>query len=116
MRSVASINPQATLNYQEQRGALNETMGRVFNRLFGCWQHELGRPFSNNGRSYRVCTKCGMSRDFDLDSWKTHGHYQVGTPKTGYSRVSSLRRVSTNQKPLKSLTSIESIKHAGFAA
>jgi hypothetical protein len=125
MQSVVSINPQVSMNQQERRGALNETVGRVLNRLFGCWQHNLSRPFSNNGRTYRICVNCGMSRDFDTTSWKTHGHYQPTGPGIIYPKIRTLRAVPTSQKPLaQRVTSIGSIKHgqldtncnAGFAA
>jgi len=100
MQSVLSINQQMTMDHQERRGALNETLGRVLNRVFGCWQHNLSRPFSNNGRTYRICVNCGMSRDFDTTSWKTHGHYHLAETKIHYSKASTLRRVRTNQKSL----------------
>ncbi|PYS69043.1 MAG: hypothetical protein DMF69_18225 [Acidobacteria bacterium] len=100
MESVLSINHQVTFAQQERRGALNGTLGRVLNRVFGCWQHNLSRPFSNNGRTYRICVNCGMSRDFDTASWKTHGHYQPTGPGIVYPNVRTLRRVPTKQKPL----------------
>jgi hypothetical protein len=99
MQSVTSINHQVIMD-QERRSALNEPMGRrVINRLFGCWIHELGRPFSHNGRTYRVCVKCGMSRDFDPASWKTHGHYHATEPNFSYPKISACRPVRTNGKP-----------------
>jgi len=100
MQSVLSINPQVTMDHQEQPGALNNNMGqRVMNRLFGCWIHELGRPFSNNGRTYRVCIKCGMSRDFDPASWKTHGYYHVTEPNVSNPKTRSWHPVPKNGKP-----------------
>jgi hypothetical protein len=98
MQSVASINHDVIMD-QERRSALNETMGRrVMNRLLGCWIHELGRPFSHNGQTYRVCIKCGMSRDFDPASWKTHGHYHATEPNFSYPKISACRPVRTNQE------------------
>jgi hypothetical protein len=100
MQSVLSINHQVGMAQQERHGALNETLGRVLNRVFGCWQHDLSRPFSNNGRTYRICTKCGMSRDFDTASWTMKGHYHVtATSKIVYPKSNALRRVHTDQKP-----------------
>jgi hypothetical protein len=100
MQSVLSINHQVAMAQQERHGALNETLGRVLNRVFGCWLHDLSRPFSNNGRTYRICTKCGMSRDFDTASWTTKGHYHVtATSKIVYPKSSALRRVYKDQKP-----------------
>jgi hypothetical protein len=99
MQSVASINPQVALDHQKQRGALNETLGRVLNRVFGCWQHKLSLPFSNNGRTYRICVNCGMSRDFDPASWTTHGHYRVTGPNVIYPKLHALRPGLTNRQP-----------------
>jgi hypothetical protein len=125
MESVLSITHQVTLNQQERRGALNETLGRVLNRVFGCWQHNLSRPFSNNGRTYRICVNCGMSRDFDTTSWKTHGHYHVTETKVAYPRINAVRAVPTKQRSLPhrvpSLGSMTQEQHVtnyntGFAA
>ena len=41
----------------------------------GCRHARLSRPFTREGRTYRVCIKCGMRRDFDLRNWKTYGPY-----------------------------------------
>jgi len=57
----------------ERRRELNSAAERLVQRLLGCWQHELSRPFTYQQRTYRVCMKCGLSRDFNLASWKTHG-------------------------------------------
>ena len=44
-------------------------------RLFGCWHLHLGLPFTRGGHTYRACAKCGMRREFDLNTWKTRGRY-----------------------------------------
>jgi hypothetical protein len=125
MQSVLSINHQVAMDQQEQRGALNKTLGRVLNRVFGCWQHNLSRPFSNNGRTYRICVNCGMSRDFDTTSWKTHGHYQPTGNGIVYPKIRTLRAVPTKHKPIpQRVTSLGSMKqeqrsvnyNSGFAA
>ena len=119
MQSVLSINHQVAMAQQERHGALNETLGRVLNRVFGCWQHDLSRPFSNNGRTYRICTKCGMSRDFDLASWTNQGHYHVTTTsKIVYTKSNALRRVYKDQKPSRyaterRLTSLSALARSG---
>lgn len=64
---------QHVRNYEERRRALGEAVERVLDRILGCWQHDLSRPFSHHGMGYRVCLKCGMSRKFDLVSWQTAG-------------------------------------------
>jgi len=93
MQSVATLNQQMIMDRGERRHALNQTVERVMNRLLGCWLHELGRPFTYSGRTYRSCVKCGMSRDFDAASWKTHGHtYRLNTVDFGYGRVRTTSR------------------------
>ena len=73
MQSVATIN-QRMINESEVRThALNAAAKRLVQRLLGCWQHDLSRPFTDRGRTYRVCVKCGLSRDFNLATWKTQG-------------------------------------------
>ena len=73
MQSVAVLDQRMIKDHQERRRALNNATQRLVQRLFGCWQHELSRPFTNKGRTYRVCMKCGLSRDFNLTIWKTQG-------------------------------------------
>lgn len=93
MQSVLSLDHRMARDHQERRRALNQTLERVVNRVFGCWQHDLSRPFSNGDKTYRVCLKCGMSRDFDATSWKTHGHYHRNGPQLHHARGQALRRV-----------------------
>jgi hypothetical protein len=71
MQSVATINQQMIKGHAERSKALNEAARSLLQRVLGCWQHDLSRPFTNNGRTYRVCVKCGMSRDFNLTTWQT---------------------------------------------
>ena len=74
MQSIATLNQQMTKDYEERSRALNSAAQRLVARLVGgCWQHDLSRPFTRNGKTYRVCMKCGLSRDFNLSTWETHG-------------------------------------------
>ena len=73
MQSVAVLNQQMTKDHAERSRALKDAAQRVVVRLLGCWQHDLSRPFTRNGKTYRVCLNCGLSRDFNLDTWETHG-------------------------------------------
>jgi len=75
MQSYAILNQQRMKNDAARTRALNEAAQRVLQRLFGCWQHRLSRPFSRNGQTYRVCLKCGLSRNFNPATWKTYGSY-----------------------------------------
>ena len=47
-------------------------------RVFGCWHLELGRPFTDQGKTYRVCLKCSAHLRFNPDSWKTVGDRDDG--------------------------------------
>ncbi|HEU4770276.1 MAG TPA: hypothetical protein VFS77_23120 [Pyrinomonadaceae bacterium] len=74
MQSIAALNQQMTKDYAERTRALNNAAQRLVARLVGgCWQHDLSRPFTRNGKTYRVCMKCGLSRDFNLSTWETQG-------------------------------------------
>ncbi len=79
MQSVATLN-QKMIN--ERSRALNNAAQRLVVRLFGCWQHELTRPFTRSGQTYRVCVKCGLSRDFNLSTWETHGASYTQRPSS----------------------------------
>ena len=82
MQSIAVLNQQRIKEHAERTHALNDAAQRVLQRLFGCWQHDLSRPFSYGGRTYRVCMKCGLSRNFDPATWKTYGASYVLQPKS----------------------------------
>jgi hypothetical protein len=71
MQSVATINQQRFIDQAERSRALNDAAKRFLLRIMGCWQHDLSRPFTHNGKTHRVCVKCGMSRDFNLTTWET---------------------------------------------
>jgi hypothetical protein len=73
MQSVAVLNEKMVDDHAERSRALTDVAQRLVVRLFGCWQHDLSRPFTRDGKTYRVCMKCGLSRDFDLNTWETHG-------------------------------------------
>jgi len=49
-----------------------------FSWLFRCWHRKMSRPFTRDGHTFRVCLRCGMRRDFDLDAWKSTGDYYYG--------------------------------------
>ena len=82
MQSIATLNEQMIAAEKERSRVLNDAAKRLVQRLLGCWQHDLSRPFTRQGKSYRVCLKCGMSRDFNLDTWKTQGHFHTRAPRS----------------------------------
>ena len=77
MQNAATINQQrngsAAGRLNAFGGAFAQIKGIV---ISGCWRHQLSRPFTREGRTYRVCLSCGMSRDFDPATWKTFGPYR----------------------------------------
>ena len=74
MQSSITINGQVFRQQQAERTrVLNNAAQRLVQRLLGCWQHDLSRPFTHQGRTYRVCMNCGLSRDFNVQKWETHG-------------------------------------------
>jgi hypothetical protein len=74
MQAEALLNQHVLTNHSTGN-FLNVAAQRVVDRVFGCWHHDLSRPFTSSGRTYRVCVKCGMSRRFDTNKWKTFGPY-----------------------------------------
>jgi hypothetical protein len=70
MQSIATMNLQRIESHTARTRALNDAAKRLVQRVLG-WQHDLSRPFSHRGRTYRVCVKCGMARDFNPENWKT---------------------------------------------
>ena len=44
-------------------------------RITSCWHLKLSRPFTRGKETYRVCLRCGMRRNFDLQAWKSTGRF-----------------------------------------
>jgi len=44
-------------------------------RITGCWHRKLSLPFTRGKETYRVCVRCGMHRDFNLQTWKSTGRF-----------------------------------------
>jgi hypothetical protein len=59
---------------------VTDKVGSWIARMFGCWHREMSRPFSHQGRAYRVCLSCGAQRRFDLGNWKMRGSFYYGPP------------------------------------
>ena len=62
--------------YTERRQALGDVFGLLMGRVFGCRHPKLSLPITREGRTYRVCLSCGMSRDFDPATWETVGPFR----------------------------------------
>jgi hypothetical protein len=49
----------------------------MFKRVFGCWHLKLSRPTTTNHVTYQYCVKCGMRRNYDLDSFEPTGSFYL---------------------------------------
>ena len=54
---------------------IGTALGRLFSEIFGCQHHDMSRPFSRHGETYRVCITCGARRAFDGETWNSSGRY-----------------------------------------
>lgn len=43
------------------------TLGAVFNLVFGCRHRQMSRVFTIDRRTYRVCCNCGKKFDYSLE-------------------------------------------------
>jgi hypothetical protein len=55
----------------------------------------MSRPFTRDGRTFCVCLKCGMRRDFDVKNWKPTGGYYYAQELAEYGALS--RRKGTKR-------------------
>ena len=75
----------ATMDGRKQS---THTLLFVISKIWSCWHRKMSRPFTHEGETYRVCLKCGMRREFDLNAWKTgHSYY---FPRVGTRHVKAL--------------------------
>jgi hypothetical protein len=44
----------------------------------------MTRPFTRDGRTFCVCLRCGMRRNFDLEKWEMTGGYYYGRDLSEY--------------------------------
>ena len=61
-----------------------------FVRIFSCWHFQLSRPFSDDEHTYQVCLNCGRRREFDPETWTSHGQFYVEAPDKRRPPVNSL--------------------------
>lgn len=45
-------------------------------------------PLTRDGRTFRVCLRCGMRRNFDLEKWKMTGGYYYGNDESEFRELS----------------------------
>jgi len=65
-------------------------------RVFGCHHRALSRPFTRGQQTYIACLKCGMHREFDLQTWRPSGPFYADAVRgrTASVKPIKLRRVS----------------------
>lgn len=56
-------------------------------RMFGCRHKEMGRPFSNDGQTYRACLNCGARRSFSIRRWEMRGDFYYSLPTSKHFRT-----------------------------
>jgi hypothetical protein len=75
MGTIYNVLPASTMTTLHRRSASGPTILSVFTRFFQCSHMQMSLPFTIDGASYRKCMKCGLQRDFDLNTWKMVGPY-----------------------------------------
>ena len=77
---------------------VHSTVKGWLNRLVGCWHKEMSRPFSSEGKAYRVCLSCGAHRRFNLGNWEMQGDFYYCLPLSKHVRamtgLAAVRRVA----------------------
>ena len=71
----------------------------VISKIWTCWHRRMSRPFTRDGKTYRVCLRCGIQRRFDVEQWKTHGSYY--RDKKVVTTVSSQGGAIRNERKLR---------------
>lgn len=92
MENITTIKLRHIEDYAGRAETANNAARRLMQRVLGCWQHDLSRPFSHRGQTYRVCLKCGMARDFNLENFKTQGPSYRLPADLSYSGSTSIQR------------------------
>ena len=76
------LHPTAQKSVEEEQETPRHAVRWVVNPLrflislpLTCWHRRMSRPFTRDGETYRVCLRCGIHRNFDLDAWKSRGSY-----------------------------------------
>jgi hypothetical protein len=70
-----AFRPIELRNEQSIARVIAESLRYWLSRIFGCWHRQMSRPFTHGDHTYRTCARCGMRRDFDLQSWKMKGRF-----------------------------------------
>lgn len=79
MQRTSTLSPRYPAGTLNPVGNLVGSLGAAVTRVFGCRHSSMSRPFTCDGRTYRVCLGCGKRRDFDLKTWTMSGPFYIGT-------------------------------------
>ncbi len=79
MQRTSTLSQMYPADTHVSVGNLVGSLRAAVTRVFGCHHSSMSRPFTCDERTYRVCLKCGMRRDFDLKSWTMFGPFYIGT-------------------------------------
>jgi hypothetical protein len=73
MQNAEILRRQQIADHAERRRALNDALERLIQRYFGCSHRRIGRLFTREGYTYRVCLDCGIRLGLELKKWETLG-------------------------------------------
>jgi hypothetical protein len=79
MQRTSTLSPMYPVGIHGFAGNFVGSLHAAVTRAFECHHSSMSRPFTVDDRTYRVCLKCGMHRDFDLKTWKMSGPFYIGT-------------------------------------
>ena len=60
------------------------TLGAVFNLLFGCRHGQLSRVFTIGGETYRVCFDCGARFEYSMETMSIEGRIPLAPMMTRF--------------------------------
>ena len=99
IKSYPGAGPMNVASMSERISeSVSGTVKGWLNRLIGCWHMEMSRPFSSEGKAYRVCLSCGAHRQFNLKNWKMQGDFYYSRPTSKHFRtlhsMAAVRRIA----------------------
>jgi len=80
MEFTSILSPPRAMEAAQYQREHGDPFGRALARLFGCWHRNLSRPFTRGRETHVVCLRCGMKRNFDLQTWSAHGPFYAEGP------------------------------------
>ncbi len=59
----------------EKAASFSPQKQNIINRFLGCWHLKMSRPTTKNEVTYQYCLKCGMRRNYDLETFRASGSF-----------------------------------------